>query len=73
MKVKNFVARLYILNGTDVQGSTDPTPYYLKVFCGEAKIDDKDYTLQKEVSTTPQFYKCFEFPVSIPGPAIFDV
>lgn len=74
MKPKNYMARLYVLNGTDVQGSTDPKPYYLKVYCsGDLSFEEKEYSLCEEVNTVPQFYKSFEFPVTLPGPAVIDV
>ena len=73
MRPKQYIARVYILDGVDVVGLTDPQKYFLKVYCGQIAFTDKEYSLQQEINTTPQFYKSFEFPLILPGSAVVDI
>ena len=73
MKSKVFICRVYILEGVDVQGSTDPQQYYLKININGRAFDYKEKTLQEEINTVPQFYFSAEYQLVIPGSGLIGV
>jgi hypothetical protein len=67
MKPKQYICRLYILEGVNIQTeSEEPPDLFLKI-----KVAGADYDLQKATlkmgSINPQFYIAYEVPCEIPG------
>ena len=73
MRPLDYIARVYILTGKDIQPLSDGKPNpYLKIEMGAKKFNLKDETLNKE-TFQPEFYKCFECPCKIPGSAFLRI
>ena len=73
MRPMDYIARVYILTGKDIQplGDGKPNPY-LKIEMGIHKANLRNETLNKE-TYQPEFYKCFECPCKIPGSAFLRI
>ena len=73
MRPLDYIARVYILSGKDIQPLDDGKPNpYIKIEMGNKSHDYKVETLNKE-TFQPEFYKCYEYPVKIPGSAFMRI
>lgn len=73
MRPQEFIARLYVLTGRDIQPVGEGKPNsYLKVIMGKRVIDDKDSSLRKD-TYLPEYYRCYESHCYIPGSAFLRI
>lgn len=69
MRPLDYIARIYVLAGKDIQPLNDGKPNpYLRVEVGTTKHNYRHETLNME-TYQPEFYKCYEYPMKIPGNA----
>lgn len=73
MRPMDYLARLYILSGKDIQPLNDGKPNpYIRTEIGVSKFNYRHETLNQE-TYQPEFYKCYEYPVKIPGNAFLRI
>jgi Ca2+-dependent lipid-binding protein len=67
-----YVVRVYILEGFQlVPKDADGNNPYLKISLGKTKIKDMDTA--KQTTSRPQFYKCYEIPVTFPDETMLHI